>query len=129
MRKLLWALVLTAAIVGLVGWGAGEARAQVWSYYGPTYYPPAYYSYYQAPTYYYAPPYTYNYGYRLSPYGYRTYANYATYPDAFGNYYYQYRYNYARPFYTGPGQSLYWSPYQNRYIYGPGYARPYYYGY
>jgi hypothetical protein len=108
MRKRFATLVLVG--VGFLTSGAGRAEAQLFpgipypGYYGPGWVNPGY---------------AYNYGNYLSPYGYQQYYNYITYPDVFGNYSYQYGYNYARPYAVGPLHSVYWSPYQNRYIYLP----------
>jgi len=102
-------LSLAAAGLSLLGTAltASDARAQFYNPYLAGYAPGVY-----------SPPAFYNYRYYYSPYGLRTYSQYATAPDAFGNYYYWNWYNnYGRPYSAGPYHAVYWDPYLGRYVY------------
>jgi hypothetical protein len=112
MRRLFLILALSALCLVTVGSGASQAQFYPYGYYPGGYYYPGLYS----PSY---PLYNYNYAYRYTPYGYRSFYSVNTLPDVFGNYAYQYGYNYSRPYMTGPWHSVYFDPYLNRYVFVP----------
>jgi hypothetical protein len=120
MYKLILTLVLGVGALGIMDLTASKAQAGPYGYYR---YPVRYYGGYY-PTYPTYPSYNYRYGTSFTPYGYRSFYNTAT-VDPFLGYNYNYSYYYNNPYVVAPFHSVFWDPYQNRYIYTPGYAFPY----